>query len=306
LLIPIVFALACFGCTAISELQGQEIASDAIAIEPNNQTTDPNQLVLNAIDQLVWGPSFACSIQQTTELEGQTTLAVGDYWHAGQGSGQFKLSQRFSVNESVTTLLQTSDGRGMRTLFGSTQKLHSLNLDRIRQSLGTISPERPDREELSIYLAIGGQPEIVRMLYHRYRWTKAFAGAINDEEVWQLIGTLRTDPPRIRGNAPVDVISLRSDPPAILPTDVRLTLRRGGPVPLSPKRIEYFRRIQDDQGNHSMQQFSAIEYRNLKSPISNTEGLFRYSGEEDAEQIVDETPNYMPPSEIATHSLNVR
>lgn len=285
-------------------LPALQLPTEATAVEPNGQEVDPNALVFAAMRELVWGKSFACSLRQQTVIGSEKTLALGDYWHAGQGSGQFKMTMRFTVNESVTELIQSSDGRAMRTYFGPSKPLRSVNIDRIRQSIGLFPRRDADSDVQTLYLAVGGVAEVMRTLYNRYRWSEVYAGWIQEESVWQLIGTLRTEPPRIAGLTQVDQENYSSAASPMVPTDVRLTLHRSDTAKFIPIRIEYFRReeLEDaelEKTRSTLLPVSTIEYRELTLPFETASEMFRYTGLEDADQILDETANFLPPTFVA-------
>ncbi len=263
---------------------------------------DPNALVLQAVEQSVWGSSLRCTVRQRTFLYDSEYLGVGRYYHAGQGTGQFRLDMQFADGDNISNMLQVSDGRLMWTISRASEPLRKVHLDRLRQFFAHLG-RRSNRPDVSLYLAIGGQPESLRFLYHRYRWYKIYAGNIQDVPVWQLIGTLRTQLPNPATAAQVDMAAFKQETEEYTPTDVRLTLIREGNLPLFPIQIEYFRRKDETsskQGKESggLIPYSIIEYFDVVSPIEMTAELFQHHVPEDAERIEDETGLYLPPAAL--------
>jgi hypothetical protein len=263
---------------------------------PTPPSIDPNALVLQALEQSVWGPSFSCQIRQRTKLYDHEMVGVGQYWHAGEGTGKLETYVRFAVADSFSNLIQVSDGRLMWTSTRANEPLRKVHLDRVRQAFPNMG-RGSNRPDVAMYLAIGGQPEMLRMLYLRYRWYKAYAGTYRTVPVWQLIGTLRTQPPSITSAAPIDGHALRTDPPKEIPTDVRLTLGREGEFISFPFQIEYFVQKPDEENRERLVPFSTVEYYDYATHID-TSKLFRYEVQKDVDQIEDETALYLPPTQI--------
>jgi hypothetical protein len=257
---------------------------------------DPNALVLQALGQSVWGPSFTCQIRQRTKLYDNEMVGVGQYWHAGEGTGKLETYVRYAVADSFSNLIQVSDGRLMWTSTRANEPLRKVHLDRVRQAFPNMG-RGSNRPDVALYLAIGGQPETLRLLYLRYRWYKAYAGTYRKVPVWQLIGTLRTQPPSITTAAPIDGYALRTDPPKGIPTDVRLTLGREGEFSSFPFQIEYFVQKPDENNQEHLVPFSTVEYYDYVTNID-TSKLFRYEVQKDVDQIEDETALYLPPTQI--------
>lgn len=177
--------------------------------------------------------------------------------------------------------------------MGEEQPYRTVNVTSVRQEVATLGRKLQDNPEASLYLAIGGQAEVLRSLYMHYRWHKAYAVSLDDVPVWQLIGSLRTEPPRIRADAPCDQL-LPQAPQAVVPHEVRLTLSRESQRPLFPHRIEYFIRkpAKDRQGDvHTL--FSTLEYFELDEQVPLEEATFQTKLQENIHGREDETRRYL-------------
>ena len=75
-------------------------------------TTDPNQLVLAAVRQAVWGPSIYCRVQQTTNAYGQRALLIGELKSEALSNSpmrRLRYTARVAVGETAFDLLQVYD-----------------------------------------------------------------------------------------------------------------------------------------------------------------------------------------------------
>ena len=99
-------------------------------------TTDPNQLVLSAIHQAVWGPPIACKVYQSSHAYGQQVIVSGDYKASGGGTGQFRYTARVSSGETTIDTIQVSDGRLMYTQIGADEAPRRVIVEQVRQAMG--------------------------------------------------------------------------------------------------------------------------------------------------------------------------
>ncbi len=265
---------------------------------------DPNELVLQALKQSVWGPGFSCKMRQKTKLFDREVNSIGRCIQAGHGTGKLKVNMKLTIGNEVQSTEQACDGRVLWTSLGLQQPFRTVNLDSIRTAIAKRQKWDPKQPELAICLAIGGQSEVLRTLYIKYRWYKAFQGTLdglNGLPVWQLVGTVRTQPPPVFPVVVSDrsLFDLKQEP---FPTEVRLTLARDASERLFPLRIEYYQRTKEtDNGIEELLPFSTIEYFELQTPIQDVDGLFdiklqeNFAGREDEFlDREDETEFYMP------------
>ena len=270
-------------------------SSSTVFAEP--ASIDPNQLVLQAVHRAVWGPSFSCRIRQRSISNEHQLDAQGEYWQTGQGTGQIKMQLDLKTDKGViSNWLQVSDGRLLWTSIGDGEPPRRVYLDRIRQSLGSMIRDPKEHPEAALYLAIGGQAEALRCLYFRYRWFKVFAGIDeHGRDVWQLVGTLRTEMPQPNSATKNDGWLVVPSPPPEVPTDVRLTLGRDEKLLLFPLKIDYYRREKSEGGlPGKLLLVSTIERDEVESPITVARDFFHFQVPDEADQIVDETSDYLP------------
>jgi len=283
---------------------GEQPTADKNVTESSGLTAtslDPNQLVLRAVQQAVWGPSMHCRVKQTSVNGDFQLVGEGEYWTGGLGSGQMKLTMQLAAGELQTNMIQVSDGRLVWTSTDDEEPPRRVSLDRIRSELGGMARNPTGYPQAALYLAIGGHAEMLRCLYYRYRWFKVWAGKDeNGNNVWQLVGTLRTEAPSIASYTIADSYYIQAEPPAELPTDVRLTLDRDGKLPLFPYNVEYYRREPSLDGiPGKLVPVSSVTHVVIETPITITKELFQYQVREDADRIEDETNDYLPSYPIA-------
>ena len=277
------------------------------SIDTTVVTMDPNQLVLNAIHQSVWGPAYACKVHQRSHAFDQQVVVSGEYKTSGLGTGQFRYNARVSAGETTLDTVQVSDGRLMFTQVGLEESPRSVNLDQVRQSLGNMIHHAAERPEVNFYLAVGGHPELLRSLYHRYFWYKAVTGPIRGVDVWQLVGRLRTEAPKLAGNAPLDQQTIGPPTPSSnLPTEVRLTLGRSASAAYFPYIVEYFRRTKRLDGQpDSIELLSVLEHTERTTSVSIVDKDFDFKIQDGVKSIDDETALYLPTSPISERAPKV-
>ncbi|MEQ1826016.1 MAG: hypothetical protein ABL921_08715 [Pirellula sp.] len=263
-------------------------------------TIDPNQLLLHAIHQAVWGPAMTYKVHQQVHAYDQDVVVSGEYKTAGGGSGQFRYTARISSGETTVDTIQVSDGRLMYTQMGSKEPPKRVIIDQIRNDLGNAIHQAANQPEMSIYLAIGGQPELLRNLYHRYRWYKAMAKQVNGIDVWQLVGKLRTERPKIAGNTELDAMSMSPLPAdSSVPTEVILTLGRSASLPYFPYQIDYLRRIHSKDGEPASLKLVSRLSHSDPVPTNVSEKDFFFKVLDSVDRIDNDTATYRPLSKIA-------
>ncbi|MCU0707738.1 MAG: hypothetical protein MUF23_05555 [Pirellula sp.] len=277
------------------ESAGSQTSSDVTVV-----TTDPNLLLLAAIRQAVWGPPVSCKVQQSTKAFGQQSIMVGDFKSMGQGTGRFRYSVRVAVGETSFDLLQISDGELMWTQCGNSEAPRRVNLRQVRESVSYAMQVSDSRPEVNLVLAVGGQADLLRALYQRYNWYKAVGGKLAGVDVWQLVGRVRTEPPKLAGSAPIDEEnSVTGDATRNTPTEVRLTLSRSANLPYFPYMIEYFDRGKDAQGQASgLTLVTRIEFTDANTNVLFQDQDFQYRISDSTDQYVDETKRYLPKTPI--------
>ncbi len=292
-----VFPLFLFGGTWCvgDELDLAPTVRIASISNPPRQTVDPNDLLLNAVRQAVLGPPVSCKVYQQSVAYSQQVILSGEYKSAGAGTGQFRFTARVSSGETTIDSIQISDGRLMYTQIGK-QPPQIVNVEKVRETLSPKLHRLHELPDVAIHLAIGGHAELLRNLYQRYNWYKVVSGKSGDTEVWQLLGRLRTEPPRISGNARIDAENLTVQPEGEgIPTGVRLTLGRSAAFPYFPYTVEYFRLKKDKDGRAiDHVPVSKIDYQEPTSNVTLRESDFLYRPDASADKTVWETSLYVP------------
>jgi hypothetical protein len=213
-----------------------------IPVTPSAQET-ATILLHRALRQAVWGPSVTCKIRLRQTLLEKQLVSIGTYAHAGQGSGQLKMHMRLAADERINTLIQVSDGRVLYSTLhlDGVSKRSRVDLYRIREYLGPITTASLEDPVIAMYLAVGGQAELLRKLVQQYKWTHVQTGRLGDVDVWWLSGELATEPPAIRALAEIDQSLFLPNKSGLKPTKVRLALGKGEPFPLWLYQVEHAR-----------------------------------------------------------------
>ena len=281
---------------------------NASSVQPSETTVltiDPNILVLRAIHQSVFGPPIACKVFQSSRAYNQQVVVSGEYKANGGGTGQFRYTARVSSGETTLDTIQVSDGRLMYTQVGVNEPPRKVYIEKVREAVGPALAYANDRPEVSMYLAIGGHPELLRNLYHRYLWNKGVEGKLGGVEVWQLVGRLRTEPPKIAGNARMDHEAVAAiTPDTKLPEIVRLTLGRSAAMAYFPYMVEYYRRTPNpDDPPDTLEPVSTLWHTDATTSVNLSEKDFVYKVLDTVDRIDDETGLYKPQATISVAGL---
>jgi hypothetical protein len=257
----------------------------------------------NALRQAVWGPAMTCKIRQRLTLLDNQLVGVGKYAHAGQGSGKLKMHVRLVAGDQINTLVQVSDG----ILVNSTQHIGDvaqrsrIDLNRIREYLGPITTASLEDPVIAMYLAVGGQAELLRKLAQQYKWTHVQSGKLGEIDVWWLSGEVATEPPAVRAFAEVDQLLFVPNNSGLLPAKVRIALGRGEPYPLWLYQVEQAR--EDSlMGIKSKSRLSMLlEFTEPLLVEQLPAELFHTQSSN--ETIVEETRRYLPPAPAIANTL---
>jgi hypothetical protein len=111
---------------------------------------------------------------------------------------------------------------------------------------------------------------------------------------------LRTEPPRISGNALVDkqaLTPLAANPN--LPAEVRLTLGRSIATAYFPFRVEYFSRSKTPDNTQTVHKLVSKLVHSEPTPTTISEKDFAYKVPDSADKIDYETNQYLPETPLA-------
>lgn len=267
---------------------------------PNSSSElDPDAIVRRAIWQAVWGDPVNSRVRQRISMYGKELIGVGSYCHAGQGSNKLKWQMRLAAADSVTNYLQISDGRLLWTSqqVGEKIEVNRVDLDPIRERIGPVRESDLANPLLAMELAIGGQAELLRSLYHRYKWETAVPTKLDKQPVWLLTGEIRQQPPIPSARAPVDQTMVGASQTGLLPQRVRLALGRTEQYPFFPHRIEYFKK-KEGEGASTWEQLTVVEFFEVSTPSTLEPDLFQYEVRDTVEAIQDDTSKYLPASAL--------
>lgn len=204
------------------------------------------EILHQAIHESVWGMPVACDIRQTIELYGRKMTGFGKYVRGGRGSGRLRMSLQLPAGDQMNSLLQVSDGELLYSLetIGDDSTRTRVDLAKVRERL-IITTESLNDPVIAMYLAIGGQAELLRKLYQQYEWTNVEEGELGGTPVWWLTGKLASNPPQRRPVAEIDLQLFVENQSALLPTDVILAIGKSDtPVPYWLMQVEQFRSAQ--------------------------------------------------------------
>jgi len=216
--------LLCAGVIAhATQAQGESPASPGAPFHSPDEMA--SRIWQQAILQSVWGPPMHCVVRQSIHAFGKQLSGVGDYVRGGQGSGKLKYTLRMPAGDQLNTLLQVSDGQRMLTIeaIGPVQRRTEVDLGKVRQPL-IVTNESLRDPVLAMYLAIGGQAEMLRKLYQQYQWQSVREGQLGDIEVWWLNGSLAAEPKAVRSAAAMDECLLQHNNSGLLPTRIEVAI----------------------------------------------------------------------------------
>ncbi len=266
-----------------------------IPVTPSAQDT-ATLLLHNALRQAVWGPSVVCKIRQRQTLLDKQLVSTGTYVHAGQGSGQLKMHVRLAADERINTLVQVSDGRVLYSTLhiGGVSNRSRVDLYRIREYLGPITTTSLEDPVIAMYLAVGGQAELLRKLVQQYKWTHVQTGRLDEVDVWWLSGELASVPPAVRALSEFDQALFLPNHSGLIPTKVRVALGKGEPFPLWLYQVEQAR----DESLTSLKSGTRLsmlmEFTEPKIVKDLPPETFKSLASNDT--IIEETRRYLPPA----------
>lgn len=164
------------------------------------------QILHRSLLESVWGKPMLCEVRQNIRMFDRKRSSFGKYVRGGQGSGKMRLSLQVPAGDQMNSLLQVSDGELLYTLMdvGQHSTRTQVDLGKVRDRL-TITQKSLQDPVVAMYLAIGGQAELLRKLCQQYSWIEVKAGRLGDRQVWWLEGIALDQPPAQHSLALIDV-----------------------------------------------------------------------------------------------------
>ncbi len=259
------------------------------------------QILFKSLHEAVWGQPVLSDVRQTIQLHGHQMTAFGKFVRGGRGEGKLRMSLQIPAGDQMNSLLQVSDGDLLVTqeLIGSISQRSRVDLEKVRERL-VFTSDSPNDPVIAMYLAIGGQAEVLRKLCQQYRWVKVEEGMLASEPVWWLTGVLAVEPPLVRALSEVDNGLFSPNQSALLPTDAIVAIgRREASIPFWLFQIEQFRSSDEVTDlRHRAQLSVATEWASPTrlSPAQLTEDLFESKLAN--EYFAEETKLYLPPARV--------
>lgn len=263
----------------------------------------------------VWGKPLHANVRQTIAMFGKKMSGIGNYVRGGGGTGRMRYSLRFAADDSLNTLLQVCDGSRMLTIedIGANKAQREIDLGKIRSQilprLTLNSKSIHDDPINSIYLAIGGQAEVLRVACQRYYWHTAKESTIDGTPVWLLQGKLADAPPAIHGRAKVDAELFNKPLGGFAMPEIELAIATDqASSPYWLHRLVY--RKPEEAPENGPKKTAIIAQTDWSSPKELTEDdmdihLFQ-APVVSSHSFSDETHRYMPPAELASKPVVTR
>ena len=199
-----------------------------------------SKLLYRALHESVWGPPAHCNVRQSISVLGKNLTGFGRYVRAGQGSGKLRMSLQIPAGDQMNSLIQVSNGELLyvREEIGGKSRRTRVDLAKVRERL-IITTSSLNDPVIAMYLAIGGQAEVLRKVCQQYEWTKVVEGKLGETPVWWIEGILTYDIPIVRALAQTDQKLFVKNRSGLLPSTVRLAIGRSEtPVPFWLYQIE--------------------------------------------------------------------
>ena len=269
---------------------------------PNAQAAEAaaTAILHRALHEAVWGIPARSEVRQEIVLNGQRSTGFGDFVRGGQGGGKLRMSLRLAAGNQFHHLIQVSDGELMYSHEEIAEESRRMRVDlgRIRERL-VITTDSLNDPTIAMYLAVGGQAELLRKLCQQYRWLAARPGEVAGEPVIWLTGKVAEQPVQTRALAEIDTIN--RDLFAFLPTYTEVAIgREEASFPFWLYELRQFRPVEAS----SLMQYSTELSVKIEYPHPNpltaeqlTPELFEF--QLNNEPFIDETKKYLPPPTLA-------
>ncbi len=257
------------------------------------------QILQQSILQSVWGPPAYCVVRQSVNIFGKQLNGVGKYVRGGRGSGKLKFDLRMPAGDQINTLLQVSDGQRLLSIeaIGDVRKRTEVDLGKVRPRLVFTNESLRD-PVVAMYLAIGGQAEMLRKIYQKYDWISVREGKLGDIPVWWLKGCVPPEPVNVRSVAEVDNIMFAENHSGLLPTRIEIAVGRAdAELPYWLYQMEQGRIAEDLSPSARSEQMHIVT--EWATPILLTaeqmpSSLFEPPSSN--EPLFDDTDRYLPPA----------
>ena len=266
------------------------------------------QILNRALLESVWGKPAYCDVRQSVRLFDKKVSSFGKYVRGGQGSGRLRMSLQLPAGDLMNSLLQVSDGELLTTVtsVGSNSTRTLVDLGKIRERL-TITTQSLRDPVVAMYLAIGGQAEVLRKLTQQYEWSKVSEGLLGEERVWWLTGSVQPQPPSQHAEAEIDAKLFAESRAGFLPQNAVIAIgHTDASVPFWLYQVEQWRDLDNRITNgtssdlHITTEWASPSYL---TPAQLLPDLFKAQPAESVMQETrEETKLYLPPVTLPTAS----
>lgn len=314
--VKLAFAVSCsLGTLAlwIRNSHSQDLIS-AKAESSNSPTAQPipahptarevgTQILKQALLESVWGQPTMCEVRQMIQHGDKKRSGFGKYVRGGKGNLELRMSLQIPAGNQMNSLLQVSDGQLLTTLvsIGDQSSMSQVDLVKVREPL-TITRETLQDPVVAMYLALGGQAELLRTYCQKYDWVKVTEGALGDHKVWFLRGVAIPQPLGPVARSTIDKQLFDSNIASKIPPNVRLAIgTTDSPNPFWLFQVETWSE-EDDRGQGKSYVFTEWDSPVRLNPQQITSTLFKLPADPSIAEVRDETPLYIPPTTVHSAS----
>ncbi len=281
---------------AVLAASSRQMAGQEAAARPATSRTG-RQLVQQAARDLANCPSLEVRLRQRVAAFDKQLVGSGIYLHQYTEQGlRIRLELKLQVADSLTTVLQVSDGQflWLRRDMPHGTSLGRVDLERLNAAWSAGGNAKFAAMPASL-LASGGLPRLLASIAENFSFHAPVVAQLDSTPVWlvqgqwtpQVLAKLfpNEQDKILEGELP-DLRRL----PRQMPTSVDIVLRQPDLMPL---RIDYRRLSCDDSteaGNHD-ESLLVMEFYGVRHHESLDDGLFRY--EPGSQEVEDLTSLYL-------------
>lgn len=254
----------------------------------------------------VWGPPTMCDVRQSIQIVDKKRSSFGKYVRSGKGLGRMRMTLQVPAADQMNSLLQVSDGELLTTFesIGTHAMMTQIDLGKVRERL-SITNETLQDPVVAMYLAIGGQAEVLRKICQKYDWTKVTEAQLGDQKVWWIRGISTADPVGPVAKATVDIRLFDQVAPMAIWPNVKLAI--GHVDSKHPFWLYQLETWSDGDADGRGKAYVMTEWDapvQLK-PQQLTQDLFQLSTDKSVSEVRDETKLYLPPTSnnVATQPM---
>lgn len=255
------------------------------------------RIVHKTLHEAVWGLPMMCEVRQSIQIADKKRSSFGKYVRSGKGLGKMRMTLQVPAADQMNSLFQVSDGDLLTTFesIGNHSMMSQIDLLKVQERL-RITPETYKDPVIAMYLAIGGQAEVLRKVCQKYDWTKVTDGQLGDQKVWWIRGIASAEPVGPVAKALVDVRLFEKTDANVFWPNVKLAIGQvDSKAPFWLYQVETW---SDGDADGKGKAYVMTEWDSpiqLK-PQQLTPDLFQSSRDQSISEVRDETKIYLPPA----------